>query len=152
MIRRRFQIARIVVSIMIVISHVPSIVSMLNHDVTDNDQGPLDIFSIVVQSAVVLTIMTSMTWGLCKFVLIVQEFSDKQEVSLCLIIVQIFCIVLLSLTVIAIGIAVAVDKDSPFDYKKILSLTIIDMVVINTNSINFGIIGLILYNSSQAAV
>ena len=69
-----------------------------------------------------------------------------------MIIVQIFCIVLLSLTVIAIGIAIAVDKDSPFDYKKILSLTIIDMVVINTNSINFGIIRLILYNSSQAAV
>ena len=65
-----------------------------------------------------------------------------------MIIVQIFCIVLLSLTVIAIGIAIAVDEDRPFDYKKILSLTIIDMVVKNTNSINFGIIGLILYNSS----
>lgn len=56
---------------MIVVSHVPSVVNMLQHDVIDNDQGPLDIFSIVVQSAVVLTIMISMTWGLCKFIFIV---------------------------------------------------------------------------------
>ena len=125
---------------------------MLQNKVTVYNIGPLDILSVCLLFAVLIIVMTFLTWALTKFIVIVSRSPFKKDLNRCLIFVQILCILLWVCAAVGLGVIYTVKHAQLFEYRNIYTITVLDLIMKNVNTVNFSIIWLILFRSSQAAI
>ena len=77
---------------------------MLQNKVTVYNIGPLDILSVCLLFAVLIIVMTFLTWALTKFIVIVSRSPFKKDLNRCLIFVQILCILLWVCAAVGLGV------------------------------------------------
>ena len=145
--KRTFHFARIAVSILIILLHIPLLVLALMTNITDTEQGTLSGVSLVLLSVLVLVVASFMTVALWKFTQLVSRMPFKSDLNRCLVFIEILSILGWAVGSFGIGIEFCCHYNDIYSYKYIRSIAIMDLITIDANLINFTIMWLILYKS-----
>ena len=150
--KKRFHSARIIVSILIVVIHIiPIWLTLDQENVLDGETETISGVSIVILSILVVTIATMMTVALWKFTAILSGTTNKADLRIFIIFIEILSIMTWAAASFAIGLEFCIAYDEIFYYQHIRAISIMDLVTVDASVVNFGIIGLILYKSSKVA-
>ena len=106
---------------------------------------------VVVLSILVIMIATMMTVALWKFTTILSGTTNKADLRLFIVFIEILSIMTWAAATFSIGLEICIVNEDIYEYQHIRAVSIMDLVTIDASVINFGIIGLILYKSSKVA-
>ena len=119
--------------------------------VLDSETETIAGLSVVVLSILVIMIATMMTVALWKFTTLLSGTTNKADLRLFIVFIEILSIMPWAAATFAIGLEISIVNDDIYEYQHIRAVSIMDLVTIDASVINFGIIGMILYKSSKVA-
>ena len=137
-------------SVLIVLAHFPmAAAAMRSFD--DEDTKIMLCISICTLTLIVFLTTAFMVIALLKFIRVFSSPAFNMNLNKLFIVVQILTISTWFFLAMAIGFIMTLNYDSIFEYTTVKALTLVELILINVNFINFMMMAHILFRSTVAS-
>ena len=137
-------------SVLIVLAHFPmAAAAMRSFD--DEETKIMVSISICTLTLIVFLTTAFMVIALLKFIRVFSSPAFNMNLNKLFIVVQILTISTWFFLAMAIGFIMTLNYDSIFEYTTVKALTLVELILINVNFINFMMMAHILFRSTVAS-
>ena len=149
-VKKNFKMANICVSVSIVLVHIPLLLSFMKSGLSEHTEHVLLAIGNVGHGLITITANVFIFMTLHKL-RVVAEYTQEKELNPWLAITWFVSSLVLTLCWLGIIVGFFTFHKEEVGYKKILPITILDMISIDAIAVYFSIVALILFRSSQVA-